>query len=139
MVTALLREALQLFEPAERIRPAENDEALLRWSRCVSAHSEPARARVVGRRASVTPSRLFRDHWIAGSERSIRKKKRAMRRSVVVVGLALALILGCVTTSHARWHGSFGGIGVGPFGPSAIYSFPPYYYAQPPFSFLYMR
>ena len=35
MVTALLREALQLFEQAEALRPAGNDEAILRWNRCV--------------------------------------------------------------------------------------------------------
>ena len=35
MVAALLREALELFAKAERIRPPGNDEALLRWNRCV--------------------------------------------------------------------------------------------------------
>ena len=35
MVTALLRDALQLFEQAEALRPAGNDEAILRWNRCV--------------------------------------------------------------------------------------------------------
>jgi tetratricopeptide (TPR) repeat protein len=35
MVTPLLREALQCFAKAERIRPPGNDEALLRWNRCV--------------------------------------------------------------------------------------------------------
>jgi len=35
MVAALLREALVLFGQAEKIRPPGNDEALLRWNRCV--------------------------------------------------------------------------------------------------------
>lgn len=35
MVTPLLREALELFARAERIRPPGNDEAILRWNRCV--------------------------------------------------------------------------------------------------------
>jgi hypothetical protein len=35
MVVVLLREALQLFERAEHIRPPGNDEAILRWNRCV--------------------------------------------------------------------------------------------------------
>lgn len=35
MVTALLREALELFAKAEKIRPSGNDEAILRWNRCV--------------------------------------------------------------------------------------------------------
>jgi hypothetical protein len=35
MVTALVREALRLFAEAEKIRPPGNDEAILRWNRCV--------------------------------------------------------------------------------------------------------
>jgi tetratricopeptide (TPR) repeat protein len=35
MVTPLLREALQLYTQAEKIRPTGNDEAILRWNRCV--------------------------------------------------------------------------------------------------------
>lgn len=35
MVTPLLREALELFARAEKIRPPGNDEAILRWNRCV--------------------------------------------------------------------------------------------------------
>ena len=35
MDAALLREALRLFAEAEKIRPPGNDEALLRWNRCV--------------------------------------------------------------------------------------------------------
>ena len=34
-VTALLRDALDCFEEAAKIRPAGNDEALLRWNHCV--------------------------------------------------------------------------------------------------------
>jgi hypothetical protein len=34
-VAPLLREALQLYEQAERIRPPGNDEAILRWNRCI--------------------------------------------------------------------------------------------------------
>ena len=34
-VTALLRDALTCFEEAAKIRPAGNDEALLRWNHCV--------------------------------------------------------------------------------------------------------
>ena len=35
MVTALLHDALKCFEEAEKIRPAGNDEAILRWNHCV--------------------------------------------------------------------------------------------------------
>jgi hypothetical protein len=35
LVSALLRDALRCFEEAEKIRPAGNDEALLRWNNCV--------------------------------------------------------------------------------------------------------
>jgi hypothetical protein len=35
MVTALLQDALKCFEEAEKIRPAGNDEAILRWNHCV--------------------------------------------------------------------------------------------------------
>ncbi len=34
-VYPIFEEAMQLFESAERIRPAGNDEAILRWNRCV--------------------------------------------------------------------------------------------------------
>jgi hypothetical protein len=40
------REAMQCYEEAERMRPPDNDEALLRWNTCartvMSAHLEPA-------------------------------------------------------------------------------------------------
>jgi len=35
MVTELLQDALKCFEEAEKIRPAGNDEAILRWNHCV--------------------------------------------------------------------------------------------------------
>jgi hypothetical protein len=38
----LFREAMRLYEKAERVRPPGNDEALLRWNTC-------ARAIMVGR------------------------------------------------------------------------------------------
>lgn len=34
-VAAELEEAMRCFEKAEQIRPAENDETILRWNRCV--------------------------------------------------------------------------------------------------------
>ncbi len=34
-VLPIFEEAMELFEKAEKIRPAENDDALLRWNRCV--------------------------------------------------------------------------------------------------------
>lgn len=34
-VPLLLREAMRLFEEAEKIRPPGNDDAILRWNRCV--------------------------------------------------------------------------------------------------------
>ena len=42
-VLALFEEALRLFEDAERIRPAGNDDAILRWNRCVRLLQDPAR------------------------------------------------------------------------------------------------
>jgi tetratricopeptide (TPR) repeat protein len=43
-----LTEAMRFYEDAEKIRPAESDEALLRWNTCVrtiqSGHLEPAPA-----------------------------------------------------------------------------------------------
>ncbi len=35
MVTELLQRALACFEQAEQVRPSGNDDALLRWNRCV--------------------------------------------------------------------------------------------------------
>ena len=35
VVVALLEEAMRHFEEAEKIRPAANEEAILRWNRCV--------------------------------------------------------------------------------------------------------
>jgi len=44
----LLRDAMQCYEKAETIRPAENDEALLRWNTCartiMSEHLQPSPA-----------------------------------------------------------------------------------------------
>ena len=44
----LLREAMRCYETAENIRPADNDEALLRWNTCartiMSEHLQPAAA-----------------------------------------------------------------------------------------------
>ena len=42
----LLREAMQCYETAEKIRPTDNDEALLRWNNCartiMSEHLQPS-------------------------------------------------------------------------------------------------
>jgi tetratricopeptide (TPR) repeat protein len=35
LLAPLLREALRLYEQAESIRPPGNDEAILRWNRCI--------------------------------------------------------------------------------------------------------
>ncbi len=41
-VLALFEEALRLFAEAERIRPSGNDDAILRWNRCVRLLQNPA-------------------------------------------------------------------------------------------------
>ena len=41
-VLALFEEALHLFAEAERIRPSGNDDAILRWNRCVRLLQDPA-------------------------------------------------------------------------------------------------
>jgi tetratricopeptide (TPR) repeat protein len=41
-VLALFEEALRLFEAAQQIRPAGNDDAILRWNRCVRLLQNPA-------------------------------------------------------------------------------------------------
>ena len=41
-VLSLFEEALRLFAAAERIRPAGNDDAILRWTRCVRLLQNPA-------------------------------------------------------------------------------------------------
>ena len=41
-VLTLFEEALQLFAEAERIRPSGNDDAILRWNRCVRLLQNPA-------------------------------------------------------------------------------------------------
>lgn len=41
-VLALFEEALRLFAEAERIRPSVNDDAILRWNRCVRLLQNPA-------------------------------------------------------------------------------------------------
>ncbi len=35
LLVGLFQEAMRYFEEAEKIRPAENDDAMLRWNRCV--------------------------------------------------------------------------------------------------------
>lgn len=40
-VLALFQEALRLFAEAERIRPSGNDDAILRWNRCVRLLQDP--------------------------------------------------------------------------------------------------
>jgi tetratricopeptide (TPR) repeat protein len=40
-VLALFEEALRLFSDAERIRPSGNDDAILRWNRCVRLLQNP--------------------------------------------------------------------------------------------------
>jgi tetratricopeptide (TPR) repeat protein len=41
-VLALFEEALRLFAEAERLRPSGNDDAILRWNRCVRLLQDPA-------------------------------------------------------------------------------------------------
>ncbi|MCM3902581.1 MAG: hypothetical protein ND866_12820 [Pyrinomonadaceae bacterium] len=42
-VYAIFEEAMRFFEAAEKIRPADNDESILRWNRCVRLlQSRPA-------------------------------------------------------------------------------------------------
>src|SRR5215831_214074 len=41
-VLSLFEEALRLFAEAEKIRPAGNDDAILRWNRCVRLLRNPA-------------------------------------------------------------------------------------------------
>ena len=41
-ILALFEEALRLFAEAERIRPSGNDDAILRWNRCVRLLQNPA-------------------------------------------------------------------------------------------------
>jgi len=41
-VLTLFEEALRLFSEAERIRPSGNDDAILRWNRCVRLLQNPA-------------------------------------------------------------------------------------------------
>jgi tetratricopeptide (TPR) repeat protein len=41
-ILTLFEEALRLFAEAERIRPAGNDDAILRWNRCVRLLQNPA-------------------------------------------------------------------------------------------------
>jgi tetratricopeptide (TPR) repeat protein len=43
-VLALFEEALHLFAEAEKIRPSGNDDAILRWNRCVRILQDPAYA-----------------------------------------------------------------------------------------------
>jgi hypothetical protein len=47
----------------------------------------------------------------------------------------VALIAVPATWTHARWQGPLIAVGIGPFGPVAPYSYPPYshvYYPSPP-------
>ena len=73
-VVAEIEEAMHCFRKAEQIRPAENDESILRWNRCVrllqtipqpAAHDEPI-AFESGDTAPHTPSRV---HARAGKVR----------------------------------------------------------------------
>jgi tetratricopeptide (TPR) repeat protein len=55
VVIALLEDALRHFEEAEKIRPAANDESILRWNRCVRLLQKLPRPEVV------EPSAAFAD------------------------------------------------------------------------------
>ena len=56
VVEALIEEAMRHFEAAEKIRPAGNDEAVLRWNRCVRLLEKLPHAEVAERQAA------FEDH-----------------------------------------------------------------------------
>jgi hypothetical protein len=45
MTYSLLREAMELFEKAEKLRPAGNDEAVLRWNTCARIITQEAHVR----------------------------------------------------------------------------------------------
>jgi len=55
VVTALLEDALRHFEEAEKIRPAGNDDSILRWNRCVRL------LQTLPRHEPVEPSSAFAD------------------------------------------------------------------------------
>jgi tetratricopeptide (TPR) repeat protein len=60
LVEALIEDAMGHFEEAEKIRPADNDESVLRWNRCVRLlaklpHSEPAEQEVAWENQDTPP------------------------------------------------------------------------------------
>src|SRR5271165_2765947 len=64
LVVALIEEAMCHFEEAEKIRPADNDESVLRWNRCVRLLEKLPRTEVSERREELeddeTPPIQFR-------------------------------------------------------------------------------
>lgn len=56
VVEALIEEAMRQFEEAEKIRPAANEEAVLRWNRCVRLLQK------LPHHEAVEPSSVFEDH-----------------------------------------------------------------------------
>jgi len=55
-LVVLLEEALRLFEEAEKIRPAGNDDTILRWNRCVRILRSLSDAEWERERATFEPS-----------------------------------------------------------------------------------
>jgi hypothetical protein len=58
-----------------------------------------------------------------------------MKNSVRLFLFTVALVVIPATASQARWQGPLIAVGIGPFGPLAPYSYPPYshvYYPSPP-------
>jgi tetratricopeptide (TPR) repeat protein len=72
VLVGLFHEAMRYFEEAEKIRPAQNDDAMLRWNRCVRLlQSFPAPA-------AEQPETALEDHDIAPVQ-MIRDRARAAR------------------------------------------------------------
>ncbi len=62
MLVGSFQEAMRCFEEAEKIRPAHNDDAVLRWNRCVRLLEK------IGQVESESPESFLEDHDIAPME-----------------------------------------------------------------------
>ena len=68
-----VHEAMRCFEEAEKIRPAHNDDAMLRWNRCVRLLEKLERAPIEER------DKVFEDHDTAPIEITSRLGARAAK------------------------------------------------------------
>jgi hypothetical protein len=70
MLVALFKEAMRCFEEAEKIRPPENDDSVLRWNRCLRLLQKLPDVELEQQEASFEDSDLAPVHVIRNTTRA---------------------------------------------------------------------